>query len=57
MNLSSKGGIADSKHPDKVVLLAFPLGGCTLCCLCHFAVSTDTKEDSRRRTEMCISVN
>ena len=57
MNLGNKGGITEAEHPDKVVLFAFPLGGCRLYCLCYFAVSTDPEQDSRRRAEMCIGVN
>lgn len=57
MNVGSKGGITEAEHPDKVVLFAFPPGGCRLYCLCHFAVSTDPKQDSKRRAEMFVSVN
>lgn len=57
MNLGSKGGITEAERPEKVVVFVFPLGGHRLYCLCHFAVSTDPKQDSRRRAETCISVN
>lgn len=56
MNLGSIGEITGAEHSHKAVMFVFPLGGCRLYFLCHFAVSTDPKQDSRK-DEMCISVN
>lgn len=55
MSLGSKGEKTEAEHTDKGVVSALLLGGCRLYCLCHFAVSTGPKQDSRRRAEMCLN--